>query len=55
MPNWQPPRTIERLQIKVGDPILVIDRIALSLNQRKVEWRLSRVKSQDLVYAVTLT
>ncbi len=46
---------LRALQIKVGDPILVIDRIALSLNQSKVEWRLSRVKSQDLVYAVTLT
>jgi DNA-binding GntR family transcriptional regulator len=44
-----------QLQIKTGDPILVVDRLALSLQERKVEWRMSRVKSQDLVYAVTLT
>ena len=44
-----------RLQIEIGAPILVIDRVALSLQGRKVEWRLSRVKSQDLVYAVNLT
>ena len=44
-----------RLQIDIGAPILVIDRVALSLQGRKVEWRLSRVKSQDLVYAVNLT
>jgi GntR family transcriptional regulator len=44
-----------QLQIKTGDPILVVDRLALSLQELKVEWRLSRVKSQDLVYAVTLT
>ena len=44
-----------RLQIEVGAPILVIDRVALSLQGRKVEWRLSRVKSHDLVYAVNLT
>ena len=44
-----------RLQIDIGAPILVIDRVALSLQGRKVEWRLSRVNSQDLVYAVNLT
>jgi len=44
-----------QLQVAVGDPILVIDRLALSLQERKVEWRMSRVKSHDLVYAVTLT
>ena len=44
-----------RLSMKIGDPILVIDRLALSLQERKVEWRLSRVRSHDLVYAVTLT
>jgi GntR family transcriptional regulator len=44
-----------QLQIKTGDPILVVDRLALSLQERKVEWRMSRVKSRDLVYAVTLT
>jgi len=43
------------LGIASGDPILVIDRIAVCLQERKVEWRLSRVRSDDLVYAVTLT
>ncbi len=43
------------LKVAVGDPILVIDRVALSLQGRKVEWRASRVRSGDLVYSVTLT
>jgi GntR family transcriptional regulator len=43
------------LKVKAGDPILVIDRVAVSLQDRKVEWRISRVRSQDLVYAVTLS
>ncbi len=43
------------LGVPVGSPILVIDRVALSLQERKVEWRVSRVKSDNLVYAVTLT
>jgi len=42
------------LGIPVGAPILLIDRVAVSLQERKVEWRLSRVRSEDLVYAVTL-
>ena len=45
----------KRLQIAAGAPVLVIDRLALSLQERKAEWRVSRVKSGDLVYAVTLT
>lgn len=43
------------LSVAVGSPILVIDRLALSLQERKVEWRVSRVRSDGLVYAVTLT
>ncbi len=43
------------LEIPMGSPVLVIDRLALSLQDRKVEWRVSRVRSGDLVYAVTLT
>ena len=42
------------LGIPVGAPILLIDRVAVSLQERKVEWRISRVRSEDLVYAVTL-
>ncbi|MDE2305843.1 MAG: GntR family transcriptional regulator [Gammaproteobacteria bacterium] len=43
------------LGVEVGSPILVIDRVALSLQERKVEWRVSRLKSDGFVYAVTLT
>ena len=42
------------LGVPAGRPILMIDRIAVSLQDLKVEWRLSRVRSDDLVYAVTL-
>jgi GntR family transcriptional regulator len=42
------------LEIPAGDPILVIERLAVSLQDRKVEWRVSRVRCSDLVYAVTL-
>jgi GntR family transcriptional regulator len=45
----------EQLGIDAGSPILVIDRIAVGLTGRKVEWRTTRVRSSDLVYAVTLT
>ncbi|MGC8517065.1 MAG: GntR family transcriptional regulator [Steroidobacteraceae bacterium] len=45
----------EALGIPLAAPILVIDRIALGLTDRKVEWRMSRVHSKNLVYAVTLT
>lgn len=43
------------LQVPVGSPLLVIERLAVSLQDQKVEWRTSRVRSGDLVYAVTLT
>lgn len=45
----------EKLQIPTGAPILVIDRIAVDLTDRKVEWRMSRVSSKNVVFAVTLT
>jgi GntR family transcriptional regulator len=44
----------EELGIPKGAPILVIERLAVSLQDQKVEWRISRVRSTDLVYAVTL-
>jgi GntR family transcriptional regulator len=44
----------ENLGTPKGSPILVIERLAVSLQDQKVEWRLSRVRSADLVYAVTL-
>jgi GntR family transcriptional regulator len=45
----------EGLGIPTGTAILVIDRIAVDLTDRKIEWRMSRVSSKNLVYAVTLT
>ena len=42
------------LGIPKGEAILVIDRLAVSLQEQKVEWRVSRVRSSDLVFAVTL-
>ena len=42
------------LGVRVGGPILVIGRVALSLTDQPVEWRESRVCTNDLVYAVTL-
>ena len=43
------------LGVTAGTPILLIDRLAVSLQDLKVEWRVSRARSDDLVYAVTLT
>lgn len=43
------------LGVAVGAPLLQIDRMAISLQERKVEWRVSRVRTDDLVYAVTLS
>jgi GntR family transcriptional regulator len=45
----------EALKVRAGDPILVVERLAHSLQERKVEWRITRVRSTgDLVYAVAL-
>jgi GntR family transcriptional regulator len=41
--------------VKVGDPILCIDRVAIALDETKVEWRSSRLATANLVYALTLT
>ncbi|MGH8296821.1 MAG: GntR family transcriptional regulator [Steroidobacteraceae bacterium] len=43
------------LGIDADSPILVIDRIAIGLTDRKVEWRMSRISCGNLVYAITLT
>jgi GntR family transcriptional regulator len=42
------------LGVSPGDPLLMIDRIGLCLEDLKVEWRVSRVRTSDVVYAVTL-
>jgi GntR family transcriptional regulator len=39
----------------LGAPIQCIDRIAKTLQDRKVEWRLSRIYAPNLAYAVTLS
>ena len=43
------------LGVEEGAPVLCIDRVAVSLENLKVEYRTSRIASADLVYAVTLT
>jgi GntR family transcriptional regulator len=43
------------LGVAEGAPLLCIDRVAVSLENLKVEHRISRIASADLVYAVTLT
>lgn len=37
-----------------GSPILRIDRVAMSLTERPLEWRVSRCNADNLVYAVSL-
>jgi len=44
----------QHLGVAVGEPILLIDRVAISLQDLKVEWRVSRARSDAMVYAVTL-
>ena len=45
----------KRLRIKVGDPLLHIDRVGVALDGLRVEWRTSRCDTRHLVYAVTLS
>lgn len=44
-----------RLRIQPGAPLLHIDRVALSLEGARVEWRTSRCDTTRYVYAVTLS
>ncbi len=44
----------QRLNVALGTPLLHIDRIAIAVDGRKVEWRCSRCDTADLVYAVTI-
>ncbi len=44
----------KRLQLPLGAPILHIDRVAIALDGEKVEWRVSRCNTANLVYAVTI-
>ncbi len=43
------------LGVAVGTPLLTVDRLALSLQDTKVEWRVSRIATAGLVYAVSLS
>ncbi|MBU3672459.1 MAG: GntR family transcriptional regulator [Sinobacteraceae bacterium] len=42
-----------RLGVPVGTPLLQIERVAVSMNGKRVEWRLSRCDTSTLVYDVT--
>jgi len=44
-----------RLRLEPGAPLLHIDRVALSLEGVRVEWRASRCDTSQFVYAVTLS
>jgi GntR family transcriptional regulator len=44
-----------RLRLAPGAPLLHIDRVALSLEGARVEWRTSRCDTTRLVYSVTLS
>jgi GntR family transcriptional regulator len=44
-----------RLRLAVGAPLLHIERVAISLEGHRVEWRVSRCDTTNLVYAVTLS
>jgi len=44
-----------RLRLAPGAPLLHIDRVALSLEGARVEWRTSRCDTTQLVYSVTLS
>jgi GntR family transcriptional regulator len=43
------------LKLKVGSPLLHIERIGVALDGLRVEWRTSRCDTRHLVYAVTLS
>jgi len=43
------------LRIAAGTALLQIDRIAVALDGKPVEWRVSRCDTRDIVYAVDLT
>jgi GntR family transcriptional regulator len=44
-----------RLKLTLGAPLLHIDRVAVSLEGARVEWRSSRCDTTHFVYAVTLS
>jgi GntR family transcriptional regulator len=44
-----------RLKLPAGAPLLHIDRVAMSIEGARVEWRTSRCDTSHFVYAVTLS
>ncbi len=46
---------VKRLRLKEGAPLLQVERVALAVDGRRVEWRVSRCDTTALVYAVALT
>ena len=44
----------ERLDLTPGTPLIHIDRIAVAIDGRHVEWRTSRCDTRSVVYGVTL-
>ena len=42
------------LELSPGTPLLQIDRIAVALDGRPVEWRVSRCDTRDVVYAIDI-
>jgi GntR family transcriptional regulator len=44
----------EHLGVNVGDPLLRIDRIAFSLDDRRVEWRVTLCRTDEVHYASDL-
>ena len=48
------PDDSRELGVEEGSPLLCVDRVAVSLENRKVEWRVSRFSTSDLLYAVTI-
>jgi len=48
------PEDAELLHLRTGAPLLEIDRLALDLDGRPVEWRLSRCVTEHLHYAAEL-
>ncbi len=44
----------KRLNLPVGLPLINIDRVALSIDGKYVEWRVSRCDTSNVVYGITL-
>ncbi|MFM8586213.1 MAG: GntR family transcriptional regulator [Gammaproteobacteria bacterium] len=46
---------VKRLSVELGAPLLQVERVALAVDGRRVEWRLSRCDTSTLSYDVTFT